>query len=303
MGFSILIACGKHRVFQAEEHNMTREIYLPAAKTFFCRDVLISFLFLLNAAPVFAELMLYPTRIVIEGNQRTAQVQLINNSTESKTYRIALVNQRMSETGSFSDVTEPLPGEYFADEMVRFSPRQVTLAPGAGQTVRIMVRKPANLAPGEYRSHLLFSQQPDAVGGNNIETQQDRKKGIGVMITALIGASIPVIVRHGKLDAEVTLSHLDLQSPEQAPFLALWMERSGNRSVYGDLAVTFTPKNGAETVIARANGVAVYSPNLVRRVRLALGDKPLTNGSLKVTFQEPAEAGGKLLAEATLQVH
>lgn len=298
----MIVARGKHRAFKRKEHNMIREICLPAIKTLFCRDALISFLLLLSTAPAFAELMLYPTRIVIEGNQRTAQVQLINNGTESKTYRIALVNQRMSETGSFSDITEPLPGELFANEMVRFSPRQVTLAPGTGQTVRIMIRKPANLAAGEYRSHLLFSQQPDAVGANNIETRQDRKKGIGVMITALIGASIPIIVRQGKLDAEVKLSHLSLQSPEQTPFLALWMERSGNRSVYGDLAVTFTPKGGAETVIARANGVAVYSPNLVRHARLALGNKHITNGSLHVTFQEPAEAGGKLLAEAMLQI-
>lgn len=297
------LAYGKHRVFKRNNHNMIRKMCLPATKTFFCRDALVGFLLLFGAAPVCAELMLYPTRIVIEGNQRTAQVQLINNGTETRTYRIALINQRMSETGSFSDVTEPLPGEYFADKMVRFSPRQITLAPGAGQTVRIMTRKPANLPPGEYRSHLLFSQQPDAVGGNNIETRKDRNKGIGVMITALIGASIPVIVRHGKLDVEVKLSHLTLQSPEQAPFLALWLERSGNRSIYGDLTVTFTPKGGAKKVIARANGVAVYSPNLVRRARLALGDKPLTNGSLQVTFQEPAEAGGKLLAEATLQVH
>ncbi len=125
------------------------------------------------------------------------------------------------------------------------------------------------------------------------------------MITALIGASIPVIVRHGTLDAELELTQLELQTPAQKPFLALWMERSGERSVYGDLAVSFTPKGGAETVIARANGLAVYFPNLVRRARVALElpqGKPLTNGTLRVTFQEPAEAGGDLLAEAALQV-
>lgn len=270
------------------------------------RRALIGLLLLLSATPVVAELMLYPTRIVFEGNQRTAQIQLINSGTESKTYRIALVNRRMSETGSFSDIEEPLPGELFADPMLRFSPRQVTLAPGAGQTVRMMVRKPANLAAGEYRSHLLFSQQPDALGSNSIETRNTQNNGIGVVITALVGAAIPVIVRHGKLEAEVELTHLELQSTGQAPFLALWMERTGDRSVYGDLAATFTPKGGAETVIGRANGVAVYSPNPVRRARLALGlpsGKPLADGVLRVTFQEPAEAGGKLLAEAALQVN
>ena len=285
---------------------MINEICSTAIKISPYRRVLIAISFLLGTAPAFAELMLYPTRIVIEGNQRSAQIQLINNGTESRTYRIALVNRRMNETGSFIDINEPLPGELFADDMLRFSPRQVTLAPGTGQTVRVMVRKPSNLPAGEYRSHLLFSQQPETSGHNSVETRKDRNKGIGVMITALIGASVPVIVRHGKLDAEVQLTHLELQQPEQAPSLALWMERSGERSVYGDLAVTFTPQGGPETVIARANGVAVYSPNLVRRARLALkspSEKPLANGVLRVTYQEPAEAGGKLLAEAALQVH
>ncbi|HTF84838.1 MAG TPA: hypothetical protein VL987_09655 [Cellvibrio sp.] len=286
---------------------MMKTICPSATRVSRSRQILTSLLLLLGAVPAFAELMLYPTRVVIEGNQRTAQIQLINNGTESKTYRIAVVNRRMSETGGFVDIDEPLPGELFADHMLRFSPRQVTLAPGAGQTVRVMVRKPANLAEGEYRSHLLFSQQPEASGQNSVETRKEHDKGIGVVITPLIGASIPLIVRHGKLDAEVKLTHLELQqSRGQASFLALRLERSGERSVYGDLTVTFTPKGGSETVVARANGVAVYSPNPVRRARLALelpGEKPLANGSLRVTFQEQAEAGGKLLAEAVLQVN
>jgi P pilus assembly chaperone PapD len=295
-----------HRGF---EHTMIDEIRVPTASASFYRRVFLAFLaFLLafSVAQVRAELMLYPTRVVIEGNQRTAQVQLINTGTKSRTYRISLVNRRMSETGEFSDVAEPLPTELFAEDLLRFSPRQVTLAPGEGQTVRIMARKPANLIPGEYRSHLLFSQQPEAEAlGRDIETRQGPDNRIGVMITALIGASIPLIVRHGALEAKLELTQLELQTSGQKPFLALRMERSGERSVYGDLAVGFIPEGGAETVIARANGLAVYFPNLVRRARVALElpqGKPLANGTLHVTFQEPAEAGGKLLAEATLQV-
>ncbi|QIB67076.1 fimbrial biogenesis chaperone [Kineobactrum salinum] len=266
----------------------------------------LAFMLVFSAASGRAELMLYPTRVVIEGNQRTAQVQLINTGTESRTYRISLVNRRMSDTGEFSDVVEPLAGERFAKDLLRFSPRQVTLVPGEGQTVRIMARKPANLVPGEYRSHLLFSQQPAAETlGRDIETRQHPGKGIGVMITALIGASIPLIVRHGTLEAELELTQLQLQASGEAQFLALSMERSGERSVYGDLAVSFTPRGGAETLVARANGLAVYFPNRVRRARIALEfpqGRPLTEGTLHVRFQEPAEAGGKLLAEAALQV-
>jgi len=143
--------------------------------------------------------MLYPTRIVFAGNQRAAQLELINNGTESATYRISLVNRRMSETGAFSGIDVPLPGEQFAEDMLRYSPRQVTLAPGAGQAVRIMVRKPANLAPGEYRSHMLFAKQPDPEGRTSVESSNaTATTRSAITLTALVGASIPVIVRHGQ---------------------------------------------------------------------------------------------------------
>jgi hypothetical protein len=288
------------------DHIMINWIFAPMTVRSFHRNALLCLLLLFSTTPAWAQLMLYPTRIVIDGNERTAQVQLINNGTESATYRISLVNRRMSETGEFIDVVEPLPGEHFADDMLRFSPRQITLAPGEAQTVRIMVRKPADLMAGEYRSHLLFSQQPNAEDlGRNIETRQAPDNGIGIAITALIGASIPVIVRQGELGAELTLDQLELQTTEPKPFLALALQRNGERSIYGDLAVGFTPKGGAEITLARANGIAVYLPNPVRRARLALDlpeGEPLANGTLHVTFQEPAEAGGRMLAEATLQV-
>lgn len=272
----------------------------------FCyRCILWGALFFLGSSHASAELMLYPTRIVFEGNQRSAQLQLINNGTESATYRITLVNRRMNETGSFTNADEPLAGEQFADDMLRYSPRQVTLAPGVGQTVRIMVRKPAELAVGEYRSHLLFSQQPQASGRNSIETHNVSDKGIGIMLTTLVGASIPVIIRHGKTEARLALTHLELQqSAGEAPVLSLSLERSGTQSVYGDLAVSFAPKGGTEKIIGRANGVAVYTPNSVRRARLALEwpNAILANGSLRVTFREQAEDGGKILAEAVLQI-
>jgi hypothetical protein len=83
------------------------------------------------------------------------------------------------------------------------------------------------------------------------------------------------------------------------------MERSGSQSVYGDLTVSLIPARGAEQVIARANGVAVYSPNLMRRASIALqgpNGQRLTDGTLRVSYREQAEDGGELLAEAVLQL-
>ena len=56
-----------------------------------------------------AELMLHPTRLVFDRNDRAAQVELINNSKEPATYRITLVNRRMTVDGQFEPVAEAAP--------------------------------------------------------------------------------------------------------------------------------------------------------------------------------------------------
>jgi len=255
-----------------------------------------------------ADLMLYPTRIILEKNQRASQLELINNGKETVTYRIGLVNYRMSENGEIAPVDNPASGEQFADKMLRFSPRQVTLEPGASQTIRIMVRKPAGLPAGEYRSHLKIERLPDPKGKSSIETQKPTGENeIGVVLTPLIGASIPIIVRHGETAATVTLSNLEMEKPEegQPPILSMEVDRKGNRSVFGDFTVGFTPAGGAEKIIAQINGVAVYTPNPLRRVKISLQPEPglvLANGKMRVTYRERPEAEGKKLAEAVLQL-
>jgi len=256
----------------------------------------------------FADLMLFPKRIVFEKKDRTAQVTLVNNDSDPATYRISLKNRRMTESGALSVIDSPGPDDLFSDAMLRFSPHEVTLAPGASQIVRILLRKPADLAPGEYRSHLQFDKQPSVSAGNSIETPTAKPaSGIGISITMLLGASIPVIVRHGETSAGAAISGLELQGPTNGrpPSLAMVLERSGNRSLFGDLEVTFTPQGGTARSVAKLNGVAVYVPTPRRRMELALTSADgmaLENGSLHVTFREREEAGGALLAEATRQI-
>lgn len=260
----------------------------------------------LGVGQAYADLMVYPTRIVFEKNQRAAQLELINNGQESATYRISIVNRRMSEIGEFSPADQPLPGERFADDLLRYSPRQVVLAPGAGQTIRISLRKPADLAAGEYRSHLQFERVPDAQPDR--ATPKLGTEEVGVQLRALIGVSIPLIVRHGETEASVTLGGLELLKPaaaDQSPLLAAVLHRSGSRSVYGDIGVTFTPRGGQPTEVAKAGGIAVYTPNPLRRVKLELKPPPglvLAGGTLRLSYRDRPEAGGKLLAEAAVEL-
>lgn len=261
---------------------------------------------LLCSASVSAQLMVHPTRIVLDKNQRSAQLEIINNSDEPGIYRIALVNRRMDENGVFSAVETPIAGEQFADGMLRYSPRRVVIAPGASQLIRLMVRRPADLAAGEYRSHLLFDKQPNP-GARPAPATVVAGGEIGVSLTSLVGVSIPVIVRQGETSATVSLGNLALTpaATGQPAVLSLDMRRSGNQSVYGDLTVSFAPTGGAAQVVGRAGGVAVYTPNMLRRVKLKLEPPAglmLTNGTLSVTYREPSARGGGLLAEASLSL-
>lgn len=249
-----------------------------------------------------AELMLNPTRVVFAKNQRAAQVELINNGSEPATYRINLVNRRMTETGEFQNAAEPLEGERFADAMLTYSPRRVTLQPGTAQVVRVMVRRPDGLPDGEYRSHLHFEKLPAPKGADSVAGGKADNKQIGVMLTTLVGTSIPVIVRQGPVDATVALTHLALEPGDGAPALTFHIERSGASSVYGDLEAAFLPAAGPEQVLAKVTGVAVYVPNALRRAAIALrapAGVALARGTLRLTFRERPEAGGKILAQAT----
>ena len=276
---------------------------MPAMRT---HSFLMAALLALHALTAHADLMLYPTRIVLAGDTQAAQVELINNGQETATYRISLVNLRMGETGEFTAANPPLPDERFADRMLRYSPRQVTLAPGASQTIRMMADLPERLPTGEYRSHLKFDRLPPPSGSSSIETALslgDRQ--IGVRLTPMIGASIPVILRHGDTSASVSLSGLALDTHQESglPLLSMTLQRSGNQSVYGDITVDFVPRSGQPQTIGSAGCVAVYTPNGVRRASLLLQPPQglkLENGSLQVSYRERAEDGGRMLAQAQL---
>lgn len=272
------------------------------------RAVLISALALLTPFAARAELMLYPTRVVIEGHQRGAQLEIINRGDKPETYRIKIVNRRMTDTGEIVAADKPEANEQFADQMLVYTPRQVTLQPGVSQTVRIAVRKPTGLADGEYRSHLQFDRVADATDAADIEKIVKPEKGqVAIVLQALIGASIPVIIRQGETSATVTLDNLTV-SPAKGdapPMLSFVFHRQGNRSVYGDVVATYAAPGKKPVEIANVGGIAVYVPNAMRMAQLPLTltkGASLHGGTITLRYTQPKDAGGKLIAESALVV-
>lgn len=260
--------------------------------------------------PAFAasELMVSPTRVVFEDRTRSATVTLANTGDATGRYRVTFIQRQMTESGNLAEVKEGTPGKY-VDDLVRFSPREVTLPPGQSQVVRLLLRKKSSLQDGEYRSHMLFQSLPDP-NATSIQTLTDKSGDtLQVQLIPIVGISIPVIVRQGSLQATGSLSNIQLQpakDSKQPAQLGLSLKREGDRSLYGDFRVMFTPDGGKPVMVSQANGLALYTPNAQRKVSLTLqvpAGVQLKRGELHVTYLESGQdAGSGLIAEGRLRL-
>ncbi|TXD34393.1 molecular chaperone [Lujinxingia vulgaris] len=213
-------------------------------------------------------LSISPTRVVLEGRERSAELTLVNSSDQTLTYRVLFRRLAMSPTGQFQELSPEASGK-FVDAFVRYSPRQVTLGPGETQTVRLMVRAPASLGDGEYRSHLTFQALPNAT-----ETPQaSNSEALEVELKMRMSVSLPVIYRRGELGAELKAPELQITQHEGRPVAIVNLQRSGERSVYGDYELYYAPRQGLPAeFVGAVRGVAFYSPEQERVLRAPLSD-------------------------------
>jgi len=139
---------------------------------------------LVFSSAAFATNILDPI-VTFEGRTRDAAVRVSNTAKRPMTYRVDLINLRKDAQGKLVESTQALPDDRFAAEFVRFSPRQFTLEPGETQAIRLSLRKPATLAPGEYRSYLRVTELPP-----------DEQTTGPIRIEMLMRHQLPIIVKN-----------------------------------------------------------------------------------------------------------
>lgn len=226
-------------------------------------------------------LVISPQLVELDNRQRSKVLTLANRGDETQTYRISVINYRMDPDGSLHPVDTPSLGEGFASGLFRYAPRQITLEPGKPQTVRILYRRPANLGEGEYRSHLLFQQVPKAKPAT---AEPLTGAGLSIRIDPIFGLTVPVIVRHGKLESDGELTDLNMTEVNGGAGISLRIARSGSKSLRGDLVASVDGQK-----IGRLNNVAVYLSTPYREIILPLTpeDTPLVAGRKVVVEYRP----------------
>ncbi|PIR39074.1 MAG: hypothetical protein COV35_04230 [Alphaproteobacteria bacterium CG11_big_fil_rev_8_21_14_0_20_39_49] len=258
------------------------------------RLFLIIFIILPLNANAVGELLVSPTRIILEGRERSAEVKLANKSDKPATYRLSFQDLSMEESGGYKELSESMPYDKTASNMIRFSPRQVTLQPGEVQNVRLMVRKPKDIEEAEYRTHLFFKAIPSEKDSRyHIEEQKSGGKNLSVKLIPIFGVSIPVIVRHGELDSNISIENAHIAKDKKNLFFAL--KREGMASRYGNLNVIHQKSGGESEIIKEIRGIGVLYPLDKRKVEIALNEN-INSGKLYIEYRD-AEDEDLILAK------
>lgn len=247
------------------------------------------------------DLMITPRRVVFEGNKTSQELTLANTGSDTARYSISFIQYRMLENGNFEQIESPDSGQYFADKYLRIFPRSVVLGPGEAQVVRMQFRRMPDMQQGEYRSHLYFRSEPEekALG----EESSSDSASIGIRLVPIYGISIPVIIRVGDPGLQVRIENLSLDMQDQVnPVLSMDLLRSGGKSVYGDMTVQWVPQRGESVEVGTVRGLAVYTPNTLRRFSMQLrtpAGVDLGTGKLWITYSAPNDLKPEVYTETS----
>jgi P pilus assembly chaperone PapD len=255
---------------------------------------LVPALFGATAQAATGDLLVAPTRIVLDGARGT-EVILNNIGAEPATYRVSLELRRMTPEGVLDDVEPTAANEVETKSVaiISYAPRRITLLPNQPQAIRIGIRAPQGLPDGEYRAHMLFRAIPDAKA---VTEKTDEQQSLSIALTPIYGVTIPVIIRQGNLSATASMSNAQIVTTEDSSMLNLTLARTGTRSTYGTIRVL---KAGESKPAYEAKGVAVYPEVTERKVNLDMPPElaAALKGPVTIQYVEEGDAGTKVLAE------
>lgn len=242
-------------------------------------------------------LIVSPERVVFETGQRIQELILANRGDTASKYRISIVNRKMDEWGNLSETTVPANNEFFADSYIRYAPKQITLAPRETQKIRLMSRLPQGADAGEYRSHILIQELPDAKPAQSVDGSDDGE--LGVNVTAIFGISLPIILRRGDLTMSASIKNPKIEKRDGQTFVNFELHREGNRSLFGTAKVL---TDGKQIGILR--NVATYLSTPLRNISVRIDPEHANNLStkeLQITFGPEGDATASALAETTFK--
>jgi fimbrial chaperone protein len=272
--------------------------------TFIFLSIFVIFLLIPLQASALNDLTITPWRIVFQTRDRSAAIDLLNTSNRGNTYRLSWILMKATPKGGY----EMVPYERDKDKdphsvanMVILSPRQVTIEPHGEQLIRLSLRRPPDLPPGEYRAHLTLTR----LAHLDPPVNDPNAKSITMSLKVNVGFSVPVIVRQGEDNAlKVALSHPALKAEGNGAILELDLSRiAGKFSSYGTVHVFWKSPKGDKIEVGTLNNVALYPEVTTRHIVVPLLKKySYSGGDMHVVYAGALESEGTTWAENTFSI-
>lgn len=248
-----------------------------------------------------ASLTITPTLLVIEGRERYADVNLINNSDKPQSYAI---NWRFFKQGELEGnylTSEKSITDFDLTQNLVFTPKRVRLAPDDLQKIRLGLRlKGEPPAPGDYRAHLELKESSENAAPG--QSQGQGRTSVGVKIN--VGFSIPVIYRVGAPDVQGVIGDVKTQiNPNTKQIeLVVPVSRKPATSKFGLLG-HFRVYLG-DTLIGEQKNANVFPEIETRVFKIPLKTMALNSGSVRIVYSDYKFDGNEqaVLAEKTMTI-
>lgn len=256
------------------------------------------------SSAAYADMLISPTRVLMNNETKSTTLVLRNPSSGSRTYRLSWQEKRANENGSYSVIPE---GEKWpsAKDMIRLSPRQITVGPNENQTVRFNWRPPADLPSGEYRSHLLLEVIPDISEPVATMGNDDLTDGVGIQVFMQMSFSIPVVVRNNTDAPTVSIENVKAVPLQGGKHLGLELtfDRAGDASSYGRVSVEMQRSDDSPVEqIGEYGELSIFQEVSRRKVIIPLREAQIPEGALvRVAYEGLNEYKGILWAEKVFQ--
>ena len=258
----------------------------------------------------YGDMLVSPIRGLLQQPGESMSFVLRNPTNGSRSYRLEWGEYAQNESGVGALIPHGAVVPHGrASPHLRVTPRQITVPPNSNQTVRVSFQPQPGLAPGEYRSHLVFRVIPEVsapaatqtIGGGN-------PQGAALVVDMQLSVSVPVVVRHQLSGlAQVKIDALTPKAPTkpgEGAALALTLLHQGPSSSFGRVVVEHLRDQASPpSRIGLIQNISVF-PDVGRRsliIPLA-PEANLSSGLLRISYEGTDEYAGRIWDARVLQL-
>ncbi len=259
---------------------------------------------LLLEATGFASLSLTPTRVDLNSSKKTQSVLLMNDTNETVTYRLGFAYRTMKPSGD-TEISTPEEEKLMKpiEQMVLFSPKQVTLQPKQLQTVKFTYRNVPTATLDEYAAYVTFQEQDNSPKIPQLSDQPE-DGGVAIKVKALFKISIPIFVSTATASTQHTTDIANLKIDKELNVLNFDINNTGKYSITGRAVAKFF--NGKKLLGEfEQKNISLPNPLKSRSIVLQYDEikfQETDATSVEVTYLPPEGEKSYAIGKATLDL-